>query len=135
MLNVLMEKYQHLDHHQEHAFVSVDDHIANLISKLEKREDKSEGRITDLEQSIKKKVTGEMDSRVSRVEWQLTGKMHNNMKDMVGELGKQIGERVEASVPAVPAWRGPFLFLIVLMLLAAAGVAVFYRQLMKHHIL
>lgn len=48
-LNDMVGQYQKLDHHVEHALASVQDHIANMISKLEKREDKSEGRIEDLE--------------------------------------------------------------------------------------
>lgn len=48
-INSLMEKGEFLDHHVEHALASIDDHIANMIGKLEKREDKSESRIGDLE--------------------------------------------------------------------------------------
>jgi hypothetical protein len=48
-INDLMGKGEFLDHHVEHALASIDDHIANMIAKLEKREDKSESRIGDLE--------------------------------------------------------------------------------------
>jgi hypothetical protein len=48
-IDSLLKKHDVLDHHVEHALVSVDDHIANMIGKLEKREDKSESRIGDLE--------------------------------------------------------------------------------------
>ena len=48
-INELMNKGEYLDHHVEHALASINDHIANMIGKLEKREDKSESRIGDLE--------------------------------------------------------------------------------------
>lgn len=48
-LNDLLGKAEFLDHHVEHALASIDDHIANMIGKIEKREDKSESRIGDLE--------------------------------------------------------------------------------------
>lgn len=38
----------------EHEFASAADNIKNLIGKLEKREDKSDGRIEQLEGQIKK---------------------------------------------------------------------------------
>ncbi len=42
-----------LDHHVEHEFASVADNIKNLIGKLEKREDKSESRLENLEGLVK----------------------------------------------------------------------------------
>lgn len=52
--NKLIDAHETLDHHVEHQLASVVDHIKNLISKLEKREDKSETRLTNLEAIIKK---------------------------------------------------------------------------------
>ena len=49
-LDVLTGKLDKLDHHLEHALASVQDHIANMVGKLEQREDKSEGRIGNLEE-------------------------------------------------------------------------------------
>lgn len=43
-----------LDHHLEHELASVKDHIDTLVSKLDKREDKAETRITGLEEIVKK---------------------------------------------------------------------------------
>jgi hypothetical protein len=45
----LTAQFETLDHHVEHALASVKDHIANMVGKLEKREELSEGRIEDLE--------------------------------------------------------------------------------------
>lgn len=55
--NKLIDAHETLDHHVEHQLASVVDHIKNLISKLEKREDKSETRLTNLEAIIKKVST------------------------------------------------------------------------------
>lgn len=52
--NKLIDAHETLDHHVEHQLASVTDHIKNLIGKLEKREDKSETRLTNLEEIIKK---------------------------------------------------------------------------------
>ena len=42
------------DHHLEHQLAAVQDHIKNLIGKLQAREDKSESRIDNLEALVKK---------------------------------------------------------------------------------
>lgn len=52
--NKLIDAHETLDHHVEHQMASVVDHIKNLIGKLEKREEKSENRLTNLEDIIKK---------------------------------------------------------------------------------
>lgn len=52
-VNDLMKQYETLDHHVEHEFAAVADNIKNLIGKLEKREDKSESRLENLEALIK----------------------------------------------------------------------------------
>lgn len=53
MINRLISSHETFDHHVEHQFASVMDHIKNLIGKLEVREDKSETRIENLEKLIK----------------------------------------------------------------------------------
>jgi hypothetical protein len=44
-----MEKLDVFDHHVEHELTAINDHIANLLSKIEKREDKAELRIENIE--------------------------------------------------------------------------------------
>lgn len=47
-----MAKNKIREHHIEHAFAAIDDHLSNMVQKLEKREDKSDGRIQELEEVI-----------------------------------------------------------------------------------
>lgn len=59
-----MTKNKIREHHIEHAFAAIDDHLSNMIQKLEKREDKSDVRIQELEEVIFrtdliKKITNE----------------------------------------------------------------------------
>lgn len=53
IINSIIDDHDTLDHHVEHQLASVMDHIKNLIGKIEKREDKSETRIENLEKLIK----------------------------------------------------------------------------------
>ena len=50
----LLTTVETLDHHVEHQLTAVDDHIKNLLNKISEREDKSEGRIAELESIVKK---------------------------------------------------------------------------------
>jgi flagellar capping protein FliD len=52
-VNKLIAAQETLDHHLEHQIASITDHIKNLIGKIEKREDKSETRLENLENLIK----------------------------------------------------------------------------------
>lgn len=58
--NKLIDAHETLDHHVEHQLASVMDHIKNLIGKIEKREDSSENRITNLEGIIKKVIFSDL---------------------------------------------------------------------------
>jgi hypothetical protein len=48
-VNTILERLDVMDHHVEHEFAGVDDHIENMLAKLAVREDKSETRIDNLE--------------------------------------------------------------------------------------
>lgn len=48
-INTILEKLEVTEHHVEHQFAAVDDHIDNMLAKLAKREDASESRIENLE--------------------------------------------------------------------------------------
>ena len=48
-MNRVFEKQQFFDHHVEHEVVGIKDHINNVLSKLEKREDSAESRLDSVE--------------------------------------------------------------------------------------
>lgn len=53
-MNKLVGSLDVQDHHVEHQLAAVQDHIKNLIGKIQAREDKSESRIENLEALVKK---------------------------------------------------------------------------------
>jgi hypothetical protein len=137
-----------LDHHVEHALAQVDDHISNMIGKIEKREDKSEGRIGEIEtvrysflnrahswQIIKREIDGSLEQRLNRLENQLNGNMNRKVKGMETELNKQIEATLEVTKTSAGSWKIPFLIIIVLLGLSAIGLFFFYKHLLKKHIL
>ena len=72
-LNDILKRFNVLDHHIEHELVSVEDHITNLGSKVNKREDSSDGRIEMLEETMTKKVDGTIAERLNHIERQIKG--------------------------------------------------------------
>jgi len=54
VINKLIATVETQDHHVEHELAAVEDHIKNLLGKVKEREDKSEGRIENLEALVKK---------------------------------------------------------------------------------
>merc|ERR1712000_36178 len=134
-INSLVTQFETLSHHVEHELASVDDHISNMGSKLEKREDKAEGRIEDLEAVIKKEVDGTLESRLNRLELQLNGNMNRKAKGMESQLNKQLESSLESSMTSAGSWKLPFLIIVVLLLASAIGLFIFYKKLIKRHIL
>lgn len=53
VINAMIDDLHTLDHQVEHSNVATIDHIKNLLNKIEKREDKSETRIENIEALIK----------------------------------------------------------------------------------
>jgi hypothetical protein len=53
-MNSVLEKLEFVDHHMEHEFAGISDHIESVTSKLKKREDSADTRIENLEDEIKK---------------------------------------------------------------------------------
>lgn len=136
-VNDVLEKYQKLDHHVEHEFVSVDDHLTNMISKLEKREDKSEDRIGSLEAEVKKQLDENLENRLNRLELQMNGNLNRKVRGLENNLNKQFEESVANTLNEAGAggWKLPFLVVIVVLVAAGIGLIVFYQKLKKRHIL
>lgn len=61
VINKLIATVETQDHHVEHELAAVEDHIKNLLNKVKDREDKSEGRIENLEALVKKVRKGTVD--------------------------------------------------------------------------
>eukprot|EP00401_Gymnodinium_catenatum_P047282 CAMPEP_0117596956 /NCGR_PEP_ID=MMETSP0784-20121206/74594_1 /TAXON_ID=39447 /ORGANISM="" /LENGTH=69 /DNA_ID=CAMNT_0005399283 /DNA_START=53 /DNA_END=258 /DNA_ORIENTATION=+ len=57
-----------MDHQIEHNNVAANDHIKNIIAKLEKREKDSESRIDDLESFVAHEVHLKLGERLEEVE-------------------------------------------------------------------
>ena len=55
-VNKLLGSMEVQDHHVEHQLAAVQDHIKNLIGKIQSREDVSESRIENLEALVKKVI-------------------------------------------------------------------------------
>ena len=136
-VNDLLEKFNTLDHHVEHEFVSVDDHINNMIGKLEKREDKAEDRIGSLEAEVKKQIDEDLENRLNRLELQINGNLNRKVRGMESNLNKQFEESMATTLTNAGAggWKIPFMIVVVMLIGAAIGLVVFYNKLKKRHIL
>ena len=55
-MNLLIQKLDTLDHHTEHKFVDVYDHIKSIVGKLAHKEEDSEERIALLETLVQKVI-------------------------------------------------------------------------------
>lgn len=136
-VNDMLEKHNTLDHHVEHSFVSVDDHLANMIGKLNKREDKAEDRIGSLEAEVKKQLDENLENRLNRLELQMNGNLNRKVRGLESNLNKQFEESMANTLTDAGAggWKLPFLAVVVLLISAAIGLVVFYQKLKKRHIL
>lgn len=138
-ISKLMESLETLDHHVEHQLAAVMDHIKNLVAKLEKREDTSESRITNLEGLIKEQVEGSLESRLHALELQMKGSVERKMSNIESALDRKMGriesKTSEMAMTSSSAWRMPFFLLLLVMAAAAGGLFYFYRRLQKMHIL
>jgi uncharacterized protein YktB (UPF0637 family) len=87
-MSKVLDQQAYLDEHIEHEFVSVEDHILNLKTKIEKREDSSDLRIEELEKLIKKEVDGSLSGRLSQVERQLRDDTNRKLAKIEETLNK-----------------------------------------------
>ena len=123
----------------EHQFASVMDHIKNLIAKIEKREDKSESRIENIERLIKQEVEGSLEKRLSALELQMKGNVERKMSNIESALDRKMNnlesKATELTKVDAGSWRLPFLILVLVMVAAAIGLYLFYLKMKKMHIL
>ena len=133
----MLEKHNTLDHHVEHSLVSVDDHLSNMIGKLNKREDKAEDRIGSLEAEVKKQLDENLENRLNRLELQMNGNLNRKVRGLESNLNKQFEESMANTLTDAGAggWKTPFLVVVVLLISAGIGLVIFYQKLKKRHIL
>jgi len=138
-LNDLLQKHETLDHFVEHEFAAVADNIKNLIGKLEKREEKSESRLENLEALIKQAVDGTLDKRLSSLEMQMKGSVERKMNNIESSLDRKMNSIQDKTSTIVnsnsSSWKLPFLLLSLFVLCAGVGLYFFYRNLLKKHLL
>ena len=86
-------------------------------------------------QVIKKHVDGSLQGRLDRLELQLNGNMNRKVKGMEKQLNSKITSLESVAGKDTGGWKLPFLIIVILLIGAAIGMFVFYRQLLKKHIL
>lgn len=135
----MISKHETLDHHVEHELASVYDHIKSLIGKLEKREDKSESRLEQLESLIKSQVEGSLERRLSSLEQQMRGSVEKKMSNIESALDRKMTrletQASELATSTSTGWQLPFVLLLIVVLAAALGLYLFYLKMKKMHIL
>ena len=125
-MNNVLNKLEFLDHHFEHHFATLQDNVDAVKSKVDKREHQSEDRIKELEDLMKKEVSGEVQAKLSHMETAMAVKMDkkiNNFEkklDMQPELKKKMQRTTEGGDGS---WKLPFMILF-LMIIAACGAMV-----------
>lgn len=134
-VNDLMEKVDLFDHHMEHELAAVEAHITSLLSKVEKREDKSELRIDSIEAQIREKIEGALYDRLANVEDMLKKTMDNKLGTLTNTMGKTMEQKLRATSSDAQGWKLPFVILIVLLVGCCVGLYLFYLNLKKTHML
>lgn len=86
-------------------------------------------------QVIKKEVDGTLQERLNRLELQLNGNMNRKVKGMENQLGNKIKTLESTAGQDTGSWKIPFLIIVALLVAAAVGMFIFYKQLLKKHIL
>jgi lectin, mannose-binding 2 len=147
MMNTVLTRLSTLDHHLEHEFASVEDHIKVMGGKLEARENKAEGRIDNLEEQVKKQVEGTLAERLNVIERQLKGSVDRKITSVSDNLQKKIDVKVEKTAASRAAaatgataansgdWKIPFAILLLIFVAGAIMFYRFYEKMKRSHIL
>ena len=134
-MNKLHRKHEELNLHSEHEFATVSEKVANLVGKLEKREDGAEKRIENLESVVKIEVEGTLAGRLDHLEKQMKGNVESKINALNKQLDTKIAriEELVKKMEAVPATKGekprsewPFYFLL-LVVMGHVGATVYLR--------
>ena len=138
VVNKIIDKFEFLDHKTEHDLFAVNDHIKNLIGKLEKREAKSESRLDDIEEVVKREVEGSLEHRLTALEMQMKGNVERKMTNIESSLDRKVSNIQVQTAEArrsQSGWIIPFIVLCAIVLSGAVGLYLFYLKMKKMHIL
>jgi len=136
--NEVLGKLDFVDHHVEHELVSVNDHIESMLAKLKKREDVAEGRIDNLEDTVRKEVEGTLSKRIAAVEARLEKSLDISLSNKVSQEASNILSSTKLldkdGVPSCQcsSW---LLYFTILINIGVCGFAYdIYRRSRKFHL-
>lgn len=149
-MNSVLTQLNRLDHHIEHEFASVEDHIKVMGAKIAKREDKSDARLEDLEGLITNEIDSKLDQRLAYIE----EKLHGTVDYKLGNVEDTVGRRMEVKVDRLAKenadkgfgyaqqvaadsgdWKIPFAILLLVFIIAGIVGWRFYQKMLRSHIL
>lgn len=133
-INLMLGEREVLEHHIEHELAAVNDHIDTLIAKLEKREDKSEGRIADLETMISSSVEESLNERMRKLEAQMRT-LVSRQTIKVEQSVQEARTRVDGIEKDMGSWKWPLLSVLLLLIAVFGAITYFYVDLRKRHLL
>ena len=88
-----------------------------------------------MSQIIKKEMEGTIQARLQSLENQMTGNMNQRVRGLENKMGKQIESSLESSRSSAAGWKLPFLIVVLVLIVAAIGLYMFYMKLKKIHML
>jgi len=150
-MNAVLNQLNNLDHHIEHEFAAVEDHIKVMGKKIASREDKSDARLEGLEGFISGEVDGKLTERLRIIE----EKLHGTVDYKLGNVEDTVGRRMERKVDKIAMqnerdgtfgraqqeaadagdWKIPFAILLLVFVIAGITAWRFYEKMKRSHIL
>ena len=135
-LDALVAQLEHLQHHLEHEMVAVDDHVRATIDKLAKQEEASEQRIDALEAKVVSNVEDSLTQRIATLEQAMRDAVQKRISTVENRYMSKLGDVVSDKIDnAGRGWTWPFLFLIVVDVIAFVLVRNWYVKFKKSHLL
>lgn len=131
MIASVLDMIEHLQAHNEHQLVAVQDHITTTIRKMQQQEDNLDYRVLKLEEDVTKSLTGTIDERVKHLDHTL----ERTMAHRVAALETDLHSRVQSVMrQGAGGWK-LYAFLFAALGVCMAVIYRWYRRLLKSHIL
>lgn len=80
-------------------------------------------------------MEGTINSRLQSLENQMTGNLNQRVRGLENKMGKQIESTLETTRSSAGGWKLPFMIVILVLIVAAIGLYMFYMKLKKIHML